>query len=451
MRLALLTVLLIILIMGLGYTYTPEDQGSTFITAPVERGTISAQVKATGTIEAVLTVDVSSQLSGQIADVFVNFNDPVKAGQPLARLDQDIFVARVNEAKAALKVGAATALVQKAALERAIATVANAQTAKKLAEAQSVAAKATQDEVEREFRRKLELANTGSVTDRDLTQARSHRDTGAADLQASNDQILMKEEATAIAEAEVRMAEANIENSQAIVEQKQAALDQAQLDLDRTVLRAPIDGTIIKRDVNPGQTVAVSLEAKTLFRIANDLREMEVHGEIDEADVGELRIGQTVLFTVDAFPGRTFTGRVLQIRKSPEVVQNVVTYTTIISAPNPQLLLLPGMTAALRIVISDTEDILKIPNQALRFRPIGTSSRSDQRDQDQTVFSAGASATVWTVGKDGGPVPVAVMLGVSDDRSTQMTGGSLKQDQQLIVGISHAQTRTGLFGIRLGF
>jgi HlyD family secretion protein len=451
MRLALVAVLLCALIVGLGYKYKQEDQAATFITAPVERGKISTLVKATGAVEAVLTVDVSSQLSGRIADVFVNFNDPVRAGQPIAQLDQEIFAARVNEARAILKVAAATALVQKAALERAAVAVANAQTAKKLAEAQSGATKARQDEVERDLQRKLELARTGSVTDRELTQARAQRDSGAADLRASVEQINMKEEAIAIAEAEKRMAEANIENAQAIVEQRQAALDQAQLDLDRTVLRAPIDGMIIKRDVNPGQTVAVSLEAKTLFRIANDLREMEVHGRIDEADVGELRIGQTALFTVDAFPERTFTGRVLQIRKSPEVVQNVVTYTTIISAPNPELLLLPGMTAALRIVVSDTEEILKIPNQALRFRPNGTSSKSDQQDRDQTALSPEVSATVWAVGIDGRPVPVAVKLGVSDDQSTQLTGGSLKQDQQLIVGIAHSQSRTGFFGIRLGF
>src|SRR6516162_11278619 len=186
----------------------------------------------------------------------------------------------------------------------------------------------------------------------------------------------MKAEAIAIAEAERRMAEANLENAEAVVEQRQAAVDQAQLDLDRTVLRAPIDGTIIKRDVNPGQTVAVTLEAKTLFTIANDLHEMEVHGKIDEADVGELKVGQAAQFTVDAYPERTFSGQVLQIRKFPEVVQNVVTYTAIISAPNPDLLLLPGMTAQLRIVVSDTGHILKIPSQALRFRPDGLSLRA---------------------------------------------------------------------------
>ena len=165
----------------------------------------------------------------------------------------------------------------------------------------------------------------------------------------------------------------------AVVQQKEAALDQAQVDLDRTVLRAPIDGVVIKRDVNSGQTVAVSLDAKTLFKIANDLREMEVHGKIDEADVGQLKVGQTVEFTVDAYPDQTFSGKVLQIRKSPEVVQSVVTYTTIVSASNPDLLLLPGMTAQLRIVVSDTGDVLKIPSQALRSRLAGPAVRPNGR------------------------------------------------------------------------
>src|SRR5262245_10313796 len=371
MRFAVVAVVLCKLLDWLGYAYYQESSAPTFLTAPVERGNIATLVKASGTVEAVATVDVSSQLSGRIAEVFVNFNDLVKTGQPIAQLDQEIFAARVNEAKAAMSVARATAQVQKAALERAKVAVVNVQTAKRLAEAQSTAIKARQDEVERELQRKLQLARTGTATERELSQVRTQRDAGDADLRASFEQIQMKLEAIAIAEAEQKMADANLENAQAVVEQRQAALDQARLDLDRTVLRAPIDGIIIKRDVNPGQTVAVSLEAKTLFKIANDLREMEVHGKIDEADVGQLKVGQPAEFTVDAYPNRTFSGQVLQIRKSPEVVQNVVTYTAIISAPNPNLLLLPGMTAQLRIVVSDTGETLKIPSQALRFRPNG--------------------------------------------------------------------------------
>jgi HlyD family secretion protein len=450
MRFVVVAGLLCALIVGLGYTYGHESSAPTFLTAAVERGSISTLVKASGTVEAVVSVDVSSQLSGRIAQVFVNFNDTVTAGQPIAQIDQEIFAARVNEAKAALRVAKATSQVEKAALERAKVAVVNAQTAEKLAEAQSAANKARQDEMERDLLRKLELARTGSGTERDLSQVRALRDAGAADLRASLEQIQMKAEAIAIAEAEKHMAEANLENAQAVVEQRQAALDQAELDLDRTVLRAPIDGVIIKRDVNPGQTVAVSLEAKTLFKIANDLRAMEVHGKIDEADVGQLKPGQATLFTVDAYPDRTFSGKVLQIRKAPEVVQNVVTYTAIVSAPNPDLLLLPGMTAQLRIVVSNTGEILKIPSQALRFRPNGAGAASGRQSANE-VASSKASATVWLVGDDGRPNPVAVRLGPSDDNSAALLEGPLSEGQQVIIGIANSQKQRGYFGVRLGF
>ena len=400
MRFAVVAALFCPLILGLGYTYSQESSVPTFLTAPVERGNMSTLVKASGTVEAVVSVDVSSQLSGRIAEVFVNFNDTVRAGQPIAQIDPEIFAARVKEARAALNVGTATAHVQKAAVERAKVAVLNA---------------------ERELQRQLELARTNSGIGRELDQARAQR---------------------AIAEAEQHMAEANLENAQAVVEQRQAALDQARLDLDRTVLRAPIDGIIIKRDVNPGQTVAVSLEAKTLFKIANDLREMEVHGKIDEADVGQLKVGQTAQFTVDAYPDHTFSGKVLQIRKSPEVVQNVVTYTAITSAPNPDLLLLPGMTAQLRIVVSETRDTLKIPSQALRFRPNGAGLAADRKN---------ANGTVWYVGEDGRPNPIAVRLGPSDDTSTALVEGPLAEGQQLLVGVANSQIQNRYFGLRLGF
>ncbi|MDH6234812.1 HlyD family secretion protein [Mesorhizobium soli] len=434
------------LAIGLGYTYSQERMASTFITAPIERGRISTLVKANGSVESAASVEVSSQLSGRIAEVFVNFNDAVTAGQPIAQIDQEIFAARVNEAKAALSVGRAAAQTAKAALERAKVAVMNAQTAKELAGAQSAGIKSRQDELERDLLRKVQLARTGSGTERDLSQARALRDAGAADLRASVDQIQMKAQAIAMAEAEKLMAEADIENSQAVVEQRQAALDQARLDLDHTIVRAPIDGIIISRDVNPGQTVAVSLEAKTLFKIANDLRQMEVHGKIDEADIGQLHVGQAAVFRVDAYPDRTFSGRIQQIRKAPEVVQNVVTYTIIVSAPNPDLLLMPGMTAELQIVVSDTGEILKIPSQALRFRPIGADPAPAHPSS-----SPGASATVWVIDGDGQPNPVAVRLGASDDYGSQLLEGSLTEGQQVIIGVSNSQNQNGYFGIRLGF
>lgn len=450
MRFAAATVWLFTFIGIPGYAHLPEKPAETFITAPVERGSITTLVKASGAVEAVVTVDVSSQLSGRMADVFVNFNDTVKAGQPIAQIDPEIFAARVNEAKAALRVAKANARVQKAAIERAEVAAANARTAKRLAEAQSAAIKARQDEAEKDYQRKFLLQRTGSIAESEVSHVRAVRETGAADLRASLEQIQMKAEAIEIAEAEQQMARANLENALAVVEERQAALDQAQLDLERTVVRAPIDGIIIKRDVNPGQTVAVSLEAKTLFKIANDLRVMEVHGKIDEADVGQLRPDQKAMFSVDAYPNRTFQGRVQQIRKSPEVIQNVVTYTAIISAPNLDLLLLPGMTAELRVVVGETEERLKVPNQALRFRPSGVSAPPEAADS-RSVTSGGTQETVWAVGDNGRPLPVIVRTGAADESGTQLMDGRLSEGQQVIVGQSHTSSAGGFFGLRLGF
>lgn len=436
--------------LGLSYAYDQTNQAPSFITAPVEHGVVASVVNATGTLEAQVTVDVSSQLSGQVAEVFVNFNDLVKSGQPLARLDQESFVARVNEGKAALKMATATANLQRATVERAKLSVVNAGIDRSLAEALAAAAQAKKDEAERELERKTKLARTGSGSERDLSQASAARDMAAADLRALLEQVKIKTQAIQIAEADVRIAEANLENAEAVIDQKQAALDQAEFDLKRTVLRSPIDGVVISRDVDPGQTIAVALEARTLFTIANNLDSMEVHARIDEADIGRLKVGQIAAFTVDAYPDRTFRGKVIQIRKASEVVQNVVTYIAIVSAANPEHLLLPNMTAELRIVVNETRDTLKIPNQALRFRPeIGQAV--EQPNSDTPSSTPRTSATVWTVGNDGRPVPVSVQVGLSDDNDTQLLEGPLAEGQPLIVAVSNAQARPRFSGIRLGF
>ena len=436
--------------VGLATAYNGQSPVPAFITAPVERGSITTVIKATGTVDAEITVDVSSQLSGRIAEVFVNFNDPVKTSQPLAQLDQESFLIAVKEAGAALDVATAAVHVQEAAVERAKLAVANAHNDQTLAEDLAAAARAKQDEAEAEFGRQARLAKTGSIADRDLGQARALRDASAADLRAALEQVKMKEKAIEIAEADLRMAEANLENAEAAVEQKRASVDQAELDLKRTVLRSPIDGVVVKRDVNPGQTIAVALEAKSLFEIANNLNSMEVHGKIDEADIGKLKVGQSANFTVDAYPDRTFTGNVLQIREAPEVVQNVVTYTAVISAPNPELLLLPGMTAELRVVVSDTGSVLKLPNQALRFQPEMANIGVERQAPQQSAPSAATAAAVWIVGADGRPWSIAVHIGQSDDSGTELLDGPLAEGQPLIVGVAKPRQRAGFMGLRLG-
>jgi HlyD family secretion protein len=278
-----------------------------------------------------------------------------------------------------------------------------------------------------------------SVAEQTFAQARTTRDMGAANLRALQGQLTMKGQTIETATAQLSMAEANYANAQAVVEQKQAALDQAQVDLQRTEIRSPIDGLVIKRVISPGQTVAVSLESKTLFRIANDLSEMEVYGKIDEADVGQVKAGQPVTFTVDAYPNKVFSGRVRQVRKSPEISQSVVTYTAVVSAPNPDQLLLPGMTARLQIEVGKTESALKIPNQALSFVP---SADLPDRMQGKAL---GAKSKVWVIGANGSPIPVTVSLGQSDEAGTQVVSGNLAAGDQVIVGPARTAEQAGLF------
>jgi HlyD family secretion protein len=369
-------------LIAAGFAFYGDKNDRAYITAPIERGSIDKVVKATGTVSPVVMVEVGSQLSGQVSEVLVNFNDPVKAGQVIARINRETYLAVVTGAKADLKIARSNAQLQKAALERA---------------------KVTRDENERNYQRNLQLGKTMAIPDRDLTQSRALRNTS---------------------DAEVSMAEATLASAEAVVEQKQASLQQAEVDLQRTEIRAPIHGVVINRAINPGQTVAVSLVSRTLFKIADDLSVMEVYGKIDEADVGQVKAGQRVTFTVDAFPNKIFSGRVLQVRKSPEVSQNVVSYTAVVSAPNPDHLLFPGMTARLQIVVEETKT-LKIPNAALRFRP----------NADAPGGKTG-STTVWIVNNVGNASPVPVTIGKSDESGAQLLSGNLSDGDRVIVGLA---------------
>ena len=431
------------------YGASRNSASELYVSVPVERGVIAKYVKATGTVEPVVTVEVSSQLSGRVAEVLVNFNDAVKQGQVIARLDPEAYDASVGEAKAALKVAEANALLQKRTIERAQASLASAGTALRVQQAQMDVEQTRQAERERDYQRLLKLQQSASIADQEVTHARALRDEGTASLRVLEQQIGLKAEAVDIAKTEIAMAQANLANAEAVVEQKQAALNQAEVDRGRTEIRAPIDGVVIGRDVNAGQTVAVTLEAKTLFKIAHDLREMQVRGRIDEADVGKLKVGQHATFTVDAFPNKTFGGQVLQIRKSPETTQNVVTYTAVISAPNPDLLLLPGMTATLQVAVSESAATLKIPTQALRFKPKGSSG--DEQPAGAMAAPAPSRNTVWLLGDNGTVRPVQVSLGETDGDSVAISGGSIRAGDKVVVGVATPRSRTGFFGIHLGY
>jgi len=309
----------------------------------VERGSITAAVSATGTVNPVTSVQIGSQVSGQIKEITVDFNSVVKKGQIIARIDPDSFALRVNQAMADLEAARATVLTQNANVAVLQAEVSRAKLG--LAEAA------------REFQRNQMLHEKNFVS--------------AAALDKAEFAYRSAQELVKTAQAQLTVGESQVRNVEALVKQRESQLAQARVDLDRTTIRAPVDGIVVKKSVEPGQTVAASLQAPELFVIAQDLRRMQVDTSIDEAEVGRIREGQPATFTVDSFPGRIFHGTVGQVRKAALVVQNVVTYTAVIATSNPNLELFPGMTANVRIAVDTRESALKVPNAALRFRPAG--------------------------------------------------------------------------------
>ncbi len=329
--------------------YGPGTDGPGFRLARIERGNVISVVSASGTLNAVTTVLVGSQISGQIKELLVDFNSPVKKGQLLARIDPDTYEIRVRQAEADLE-AARTAHVQKqsdAAAQRS----------------QALRAKISYDDAKRDLDRKQSLVEKGFISGAEVDKAQ-FLERGAA-------------EAIRTADAQVRSADAQIANAAAVVKQREAALAAARNDLAKTSISAPVDGVVISRQVDAGQTVAASLNTPTLFTLAQDLKQMQVEVAIDESDIGKIREDQRVTFTVDAFSGRTFEGRVRQIRKAAQTVQNVVTYTVVVETPNPNLLLVPGMTANVRIVADSRDSVLKIPNAALRWRPLGVGAAKE--------------------------------------------------------------------------
>jgi len=298
-----------------------------YFTSKADRGDIREVVEATGTINAVITVQVGSQVSGTIARLYVDFNSRVRKGQVVAQIDPPLF---------------------QGALLQARADLANAEANVASAKANLVKAKAAEIQTKADYERAVGLAKEKVMSQQQLDLAKANHDSAVAAVSA---------------------AEAQVTQAVAQGQQKQAALTVAQTNLDYTTIRAPIDGTVIARNVDVGQTVAASLQAPTLFTIAKDLTKMQVYASTDESDVGMIKKGQVVTFKVDAFPRDTFTGRVSQIRMNATTVQNVVTYNTVIDFDNPELKLFPGMTAYITIPVASAANALRVPNGALRYKP----------------------------------------------------------------------------------
>jgi len=338
-------------------------------TAPVERGEIAENVLATGTLNAVTTVQVGSQVSGTVMKISADFNSRVRKGEVIARIDPRLFEASVLQASGSLENA-------RAALERAEVLVVD---------------------TERTWRRNRELVKDGFVAQADVDSARTAYETAVAQRKG--------------AEAQVKQAE--------------GALDAAETNLRYTTILSPVDGIVISRNVDAGQTVAASFQTPTLFTIAQDLTKMRIDTNVDEADIGRLRAGLQTSFTVDAYPGRTFQGEVVQVRNSPVVTQNVVTYNVVVRVDNGDLALKPGMTANVSIRVREVAETLKIPNAALRFQP------SDGKKPEPGKGKAQSRVYLLEAGGKLGEVPVKI--GIRAEKHTQLLEGELKEGDPLAV------------------
>lgn len=398
-----------------------------YFTEKVQKGDIQNVVQATGTINAVTTVQVGSQVSGTIQTLFADFNSHVKKNQVIAQIDPSLFQGALLQAKADLADAQANLIAAKANLDKA----------------QAAAAQAKLD-----FNRYTTLAQEGVVPTQQLDTARA---------------------ASQSADAAVGAAKAQVTQAGAQVQQKQAAVTVAQTNLDHSTIRSPIDGTVIARSVDVGQTVAASLQAPTLFTIAQDLTKMQVYVSTDESDVGTVQAGQDVTFKVDAFPKDSFKGKVSAVRLNATTVQNVVTYTTVVDFDNPDMKLFPGMTAYVTVPVATATDVVKVPNGALRFTPDltadqisalyqkvginassagrkggkGSQQASGQQASGQQAASASwaSMAVVWKLNADKSVEPVQIKLGITDHTTTevaQVMKGSLNPQDQVVTGSAAA-------------
>ncbi|HEV7325099.1 MAG TPA: efflux RND transporter periplasmic adaptor subunit [Bosea sp. (in: a-proteobacteria)] len=339
--------------------------------AAIDRGQITASVRATGTLTPMTTVVVGSQLSGQIVEILADYNSQVKAGQVVARLNSDQIKTRRDAAAADLQQARADLVVKRAQLDRAKVARTKANSTVNDLEAQRDRTRAQLADAKRTFDRQNELFTRGAGAQQGLDSARTQVEIQTATLASNEAQIASLQAEIAGLDADIALAQGQVQSGEALIAQRDAKLKDILIDLERTEIRSPVDGVVVQRQVDLGQTVAASLSAPVLFQIAQDLRTIDIYANIDEADVGRLKVDQDVSFSVNAYPNRTFQGKVQMVRLGAQTIQNVVTYTGVVRVSNRDLALLPGMTANLQIVTDDRQDVLRVPNAALRFRPLG--------------------------------------------------------------------------------
>ena len=484
-------IMLAVVLAGL-YFWGNEAGAAQYMTARVDRGNLRNTVTATGTLQAVTTVQVGSQASGTISALYADFNSVVKKGQVVAQLDPAQAKAQVDQARANLQQARASLAQAQAAVTNSRAgitdaqarslaarsTVQNNQAGVSAAEANVAVLKAQQDDAMSLLKQQESLLKAGVIAQRDYDVAVTAYRTAEARYNQAVAQLAqskLSEQSSASAgiaqsqavveqsKAQLQQSQAQVAQNAAQVQQAQAALSLAEVNLSHTTITSPIDGVVVSRDVNVGQTVAASLSAPTLFTIANDLTQMQVIANIDQADIGLVEQAKSVRFTVDAFPGKDFDGQIHEMRLNPVNVQNVVTYNVVINVNNPEQVLKPGMTANLTITIDERNNVLKVPNSALRFTPQdanrqrtggnnaggqgqGQGRRRQQGDNaqgggDNSNFAPasapvlpGQTRIVWVVGQDGKPERRRIKVGLSDGASTEVVEGNLTEGEMVITG-----------------
>lgn len=406
--------------------YSSSRAAPEYLTARVDRGDIDSTVTTTGNLNAVITVQVGSQVSGNIIALYADFNTKVTKGQLVAEIDPAPFKAAVEQAEATLNAAKAAVVTAQASLAKSQSDLASAEANVTSQKANLVKANSGAELARVENDRRKNLVKTGSTSQEDADTAQANYDQAAASVDAVKAAVNAAEASAESARKAVDVARTQLDQAAAVVQQDEAILAQAQLNLNHTRITAPVDGTVESRNMDVGQTVAASFQSPIIFLIAKDLTKMQVDTNVDEADVGPIRLNQPASFTVDAFPGQIFRGRVAQIREAPINVQNVITYDVVIEVSNPDLKLFPGMTANVTISTGHVSNALRIPKAALRFHPRAAIKPAAQDPSMQTVY---------VLDSRGQPVAVPVRTGISDANHVEAAGGNLLGGQVVITGM----------------
>jgi len=444
-----LKTLVIVMVVGVAGIFAfawwnNKSSAADFTTDKITRGSVELTVAATGTVQAVTTVQVGSQVSGTVAWLGADFKSRVKRGQIIAKLDPALFDAQVDVPRANL-------INAQAGVQAALKEIQNQLANVEAAKANDLANQAQRDDAVSIAKENEQLH--GVIPEREIQAARNAARMAGARRSEATSEITQ-------AQAQVRIAQSKLKQAQAVVAQATAQLEQAQIGLQHTVIASPIDGVVISRNVDVGQTVAASLTAPTLFTIANDLTNMQVLASIDEADVGQVREGGQATFTVDAYPGKKFTGNIIQLRLNAQTLQNVVTYTAVISVANPNEELMPGMTTSITMVVARSENVLVVANAALRFKPDLTEPQQREltdklsainRQQPMPVvtaeqpganktpaISASLHQTIWMLTANKTLEPHFIQTGITNGRLTEIISGDVKEGDTVVLGQSVA-------------